>query len=100
MRASDVLRKAGDVIRERGWCQGSFESDSGAVCIWGAVRVVNDWGWSDDAMNPVRYILDTNEAEWNDTNGRTFSEAVALIDAAYILQLQIEGEDPADYEVL
>jgi hypothetical protein len=41
-----------------------------------------------------------NGANWNDAKGRTAAEVMHALDAAYVLALQEEGEDPADYEVL
>lgn len=35
----DVLLAARDVLRERGWVRHTFEDDTGAVCLGGAIRV-------------------------------------------------------------
>jgi hypothetical protein len=40
VKSAEILRKAIDVIHERGWCQGSMIDDkTGAVCAYGALHV-------------------------------------------------------------
>ena len=39
MTISEILRKAADVLRERGHCKGTYEDDAGHVCAIGAIRV-------------------------------------------------------------
>lgn len=101
MRTSDVLRKAGDVLRERGWCAGYMEGPSGGHCAYGAIAVANDS--TPDARNPGDVELEDIVGDvfgFNDAPGRTAAEVMHALDAAYVLALQEEGEDPADYEVL
>lgn len=38
MNTSEIYRKAADVIRERGWCQGQYEDRKGRVCIATAIH--------------------------------------------------------------
>ncbi len=40
MTTADVLRRAADVIEERGWTRGQMEDRNGRVCAVGALRVV------------------------------------------------------------
>lgn len=105
MKTSEVLRKAGDVLRERGWHQGQFESPCGAVCVFGAVNVAitsdpGDGSLSREPVDMIRRILKRWPPNWNDAPGRTAAEVLATLDAAYVVALQEEGDDPADYEVL
>jgi hypothetical protein len=112
MKTSDVLRKAGDVLRERGWCQGTFiDGSRGPCCAWGALIVA---GGIDGDRRPVeRELLEliaikpaTRERLagkgfnalpwWNDYKGRDASEIMEAIDAAYIVALQEEGVEPED----
>lgn len=34
-----VLARAADVIRERGWCRGTYENEQGQVCALGSINV-------------------------------------------------------------
>lgn len=102
MKTSDVLRKAGDVLRVGGWCRGDYENGH-SHCIVGAVRAVDARDL--DSLDLLGDILSDGrgggaELRWNDRVCRSDREAQRLLDAAYIVALQIEGEDPADYEVL
>lgn len=36
-----VLRRAAEVLRERGHCKGRFEDDESRVCLWGALAVAS-----------------------------------------------------------
>jgi hypothetical protein len=106
MRTSDVLRKAGDVLRERGWCQYTHKGLDGNVCAFGALNAART-GDPTDVSSPwpgdseFETVLGcVNGANWNDAKGRTAAEVMYALDAAYVLALQLEGEDPADYEVL
>jgi hypothetical protein len=40
MSTADVLRKAKQVLIERGWTQGRYENKNGCVCAVGAINVV------------------------------------------------------------
>jgi len=108
MKTSEVLRKAGNVLRKRGWCQGQYRNDDGAVCILGATlagpyRPLDPWmseEWS--LLATVTGVHDGDTAAvWNDKPGRTAAEVMHALDAAYVLALQEEGEDDlTDYEEL
>ena len=110
-----------DVLRERGWCQGSLFSVEGNVCIRGAInaslqptqtrtqqRIVFDaafWEWDrevahvlnmrpqphDDRGIPAGY---TTVVEWNNTSGRTKEEVIAVLEAVeYKRGLRVKMED-------
>jgi hypothetical protein len=98
VKTSEVLRKAGDVLRERGWCQFRLEDDAGRVCLRGAVLSAN----GDAAYNHEEQLLRASTgvecfgADWNDLPSRTAAEAAIALDAAYVLALQEEGIEPED----
>lgn len=88
MSTSDVLRKAADVIRERGWNQGHFETLGGRVCVLGAINVA--CGLDADSMKLPLSYLDAEAAlravlpvpwpsEWNDERDRTAEEVIAAL---------------------
>lgn len=54
MKPSEVLEKMGEVLEERGWCQGYTEDVNGKVCLYGAayVAVYGSAKWSDRERNP------------------------------------------------
>ena len=98
MKASEVLRKSGDVLRERGWCQGEFDNLSGQRCALGAIRdfVGNEWVQVAIPLEVVVGVYPRSVAPWNDVPGRTVDEVLAAMDAAYVLALQEEGTEPED----
>ena len=102
MRASEVLRKAGDVLRERGWCQGDFGDAAGRVCVYGCIGVaINGVPEDQEGSRPYSHYLeaavDSIWAEiWNDKTGRTEDDARVALDAAYVMALQEEGIEPED----
>jgi hypothetical protein len=103
VKTSEVLRKAGDVLRERGWCQGNLE-EKGRVCLLGATGIAAH-GYpsapdSNEVHDALRLVIDRWPIEWNDARGRTQAEVESALDAAYVLALQDEGEDLDEYEVL
>lgn len=100
MKTSEVLRRAGDILRVRGWCQDDFVAEGGEVCALGAVRVVREDDWIDHIAGLRAVTGFYLVGEWNDDRTRTEDEVRTALDAAYVLALQEEGEDPADYEVL
>jgi hypothetical protein len=85
-----ALLKAANVIRERGWAQGCYESDSGNVCILGAIRIAL---WNDASGLSSIHVSDKNIAvkrvedyikqspdRWNDRKGRTEKEVIELLE--------------------
>lgn len=110
MKTSDVLRKAGDVLRERGWCQGRRERD-GRFCLVGAVEMsragvtapVNSAASSEAYRDPALSVVSLVTAgryrgadAFNDSAVRTVDEVLIAMDAAYVLALQEEGIEPED----
>ncbi len=116
MKTSDVLRKAGDVLRRRGWQNdGGWSSDGGALCAWAALceaggrdaygtealeerGLVELVACTPDQMRLYKRLGYNALPTWNDAKGRTAAEVMHAIDAAYVLALQEEGVEP--WEVL
>lgn len=48
MTPLELLRKVPEVIDERGWWQGSYESPCGEVCLLGAIHVADGRPATDD----------------------------------------------------
>lgn len=98
MKTSDVLRKAGDVLRERGWCQFLANNFDGSHCVLGALWNVTKSTSGSDAEDILDVITlgHASIADWNDADGRTADDAAIALDAAYVLALQCEGIDPED----
>lgn len=86
-RSHPVLRRAGDLIRERGWHQGSWDNSEGAVCAWQAVKLAAG-GDTNAETNAVATLLDRIRREfgdegsvsgWNDRQGRTVDEVLRVL---------------------
>lgn len=95
MKTSEVLRKAADEIRRRGWCQGEFmppdaNPDDCPVCAWGAVNVAEnddprEWYVKDgpgEESAALEYLQKAYRDEfrsvpaWNDDPERTVEEVL------------------------
>lgn len=102
MKTSEVLRKAGDVLRARGWCQREFENEAGALCAYGAIREVvgvSGSGIWTPFVEEFDLVVETPGVFmplWNDAATRTADEVLVAMDAAYVLRLQVEGVEPGD----
>lgn len=97
MKTSELLRKAADEIRRRGWRQedfGSYEVDhkNCPVCAWGAVNiVVNGDPWSADLDTETiidwmatKLELGASVPAWNDEIGRTVEEVLDAFERAAV----------------
>lgn len=101
--AADVLRRAAEVLDERGWAQTDYEDIDGCVCALGALSVVvygDPYPPDDDLRVAVEAVaLGALEAhlkigfdrpayageavaKWNDAMGRTVDEVKAAFLAA------------------
>ncbi len=104
-----LLRRAADVITERGWLQRDFISHSGQVCLVGAMRLAaaghagidpdkvfaaahgDREVWPEENRYALKHTFDESVRlvaarvggklihEWNDEPGRTSDEVVALL---------------------
>lgn len=102
MKTSEALRKSGDVLRERGWCQEVLETEDGRVCLRGATGLGGGGSpsatESSEVIDLVRTVIDRDgdTVSWNDAAERTQADVEAVLDAAYVLALQEEGVEPED----
>lgn len=85
--AGRVLTRAAQLIRERGWIQGDFDDETGALCLWGAVRTASRNLGGDaaelDAMDVLRDRTGNRDVSvplWNDARGRTVGEVLRLLE--------------------
>ena len=93
MTISEILRKAADVLRERGHCKGTYEDDAGHVCAIGAIRVamfgntaaVNEKYWSTTELFE-EYLGEEFNADsivqFNDASVRTPETVIAALNSA------------------
>lgn len=94
-REAQVLRRAVEIIDERGWCQGEYEDGAGRVCARGAIHVAiggapyvdplslekNKFIWEVRCL--VVDLIGEGLAVWNDEPGRTVEQVRhALLTAA------------------
>lgn len=100
MTPAEVLRRAAEVLGERGWTQRVEIDEVGQCCAQGAIRLAVTGGidrspdgvdetelWSEAENALWDHIEDAGEivdgvAEWNDTHGRTAAEVKAAMLAA------------------
>lgn len=66
----DLLKRARELIRERGWHQGETFAPDGRVCIYGALRAAGLSGNWEDTGLPW-------PAVWQDEPGRTIDDVEA-----------------------
>ena len=106
-KISEILYRAGDVLRMRGHAKNYLEDSAGGVCLNGAVNVAAhgtpQWELGQfDAEAPIRdaasVAIGTNyeAVDWNNAPERTPEEVQIALDAAYVVQLQEEGIEPED----
>lgn len=89
--ASKLLLKAAAVIEDRGWCQWSYESLDGRVCLLGALKVAaggspNDDEDEDSVVGIAKRAMAGAVGKvfvhsWNDHPNRTKEEVVAKLRA-------------------
>jgi hypothetical protein len=101
MKTYDVLREAGDVLYDDGWCRGDYEN-GGRHCIVGATRsVLCEYMAYAAAIDIINRIVDYGHGvgssiRWNDDSCSCEEEAQSVLDAAYVVALQIHGIEPGD----
>jgi hypothetical protein len=80
-----TLLKAAEYIKEHGWCQNSYSSGSGAVCIAGALNRIGyrSIASAQDISSTLhRHIGVDNYIAWQDTPGRTQAEVLKAMRGA------------------
>lgn len=79
---AERLRRAAQIIRERGWCQGEIEDRRGRVCLINAMALadVN----TPTAQDRVKAATGnpTWLHEWNNARGRTAAEVIDALERA------------------
>ncbi len=85
-----VLRDAANLLRERGWAQGTYYR-GGGYCLLGAIRMARFGGLiisdHDDllyrsVMDAVGSRIHRDIPDWNDVPGRTKEEVILLLETA------------------
>ena len=86
--ASKLLLKAADLIEERGWCQNTYTSPKGRLCILGALKTAQGVEFVGESNPTVlqaskRFgaVVGGRTYQWNDVPGRTKEEVVAKLRA-------------------
>lgn len=91
-----LLGKAAELLKKIGWCQGTMKNARGNVCLLGALSDMCGDHFSDNGGAPQYCSLqldlhetliadgfppeDAGVVKWNDRDGRTADEVLALID--------------------
>lgn len=92
MQPSECLDKAADLLRNRGWIQGSYRNKHG-FCLVGSLIYVSKYysGACDGTLSDAKtahHLLEQyctygknhiNPASWNDIPGRTKQEVLTLL---------------------
>lgn len=74
-----MLRRAKEIIREHGWCQGTNRDLEGRYCIYAAMREAGGWrNWGNLGL--------PWPAQWQDEPGRTVEEVYAWLDEQIALR--------------
>lgn len=98
-RAAKALRDAIELLERDGWCQRTFINNQNQRCVLGAVRGMFWEGaklggieFADTrakhvavyslAIRTLRAFADQDLSLWNDTEGRTVEEVIALLTRA------------------
>lgn len=85
MTVKEVLLKAAEIIEERGWCQGSYNKETGEVCAKGGLRKAVGWPHQDGegyygALDALYTLIGAGTIlSWNDTPGRTKSDVITAL---------------------
>ena len=77
-----ILRGAKELIRNRGWCQGSAQGDNGALCLFSAIREAGNLVVSGD----FERLGIPWPAVWQDQPGRTVEDVYAWLDEQIALR--------------
>lgn len=92
MKGSEVLFRAADLLRTRGWGQNHAEDSKGRLCIAGAIRKAAGFhprrGEGPDgtmpSLEPVRHIIEDvmgpNQVEFNNRDCKRAEDAIAAVE--------------------
>lgn len=110
MKPSEVLKKAADILRERGWTQGNMTNDRGCCCVTAAICIaagmdISEWHskdfdeWVNESTTlfaealPYRVGLSESSpvwkiVRWNDSDLRTQDDVISTLER---VSAQLEG---------
>lgn len=95
----EILLKAADILKERGWTQDAFTKPGGSVCLLGALNradnlaadgcsILKGSGRLDSCYSPARALAEAKIIElicpggipwWNDNAGRTKKQVLNVL---------------------
>lgn len=87
-RSHPVLKRAGDIVRSRGWHQGSWTGENGAVCALMAIRLAAGGNERTEAdavavlLDRIRYEFADRASSvpgWNDRRSRTRADVLRML---------------------
>jgi len=97
---TNVYDDAIEILRERGWIQGNFETKDG-VCLSKALRIAHGGGWWDmDGYAEAQRMLDLAPdipgciSIWNDDTSRNVDDVIGRLKLAsekYELEKEADG---------
>lgn len=87
-----IIKRAVEILNDKGWIQGSYGGDKIGYCLIGALHTAA-YGMDSDLYyetysKVARFLtIDNNVTEqslprWNDTEGRTKEEVIAALEGA------------------
>ena len=87
MKSSELLRKAIQIIEERGWCQKEYENNSGQVCMIGAIHIAYDadkmlFHTYDSALTAVYGVCWAHPISFNDAESTTKEQVIEVLNQA------------------
>lgn len=85
-RLKEIYAKAAAAIQRKGHARGKFVTDTGQMCIWGAISLVVDGDpcrasvETQDMLKPLERLLGGHDVvAWNNEPNRKKKEVVALL---------------------
>lgn len=99
MSINNINVLAADALEERGWIQGQMESNSGSLCLVGALRACSpqagDWLIAREV-----YCRLGHAESWNDEEGRTEAEVTAWLREHPVTDADIEATFGPQWEAV
>ncbi|SRR5258708_580819 len=101
-RYQELLLRAADIIEEKGWARGEWQTNSGAVCLLGAMGIAHNgrpyfafrgFTYRRARAAMARYLCEVEHAErlclnmvicanWNDDDARSNAHVISSLRAA------------------
>ncbi len=74
--------KPSQLLRKKGWCQGTLTSATGKHCIVGAIWQTSPYAWSEIRRAVERHLgIPCPLSVWNDMPDRTVDEVISALEA-------------------